>query len=571
MKNNLEKEVIISHIDETIQELIEKISKSKTKIFAFCCVVDKSFQLLGVLNSGDILRGLSRNNNISQKVSELMNINPITVNEDFTRSSLLEEVSEKLILKTSGEKKFTRFVPVINKNGILIDVLDLYEFIGINPISKPSVAIYGLGYVGLTLATALSSVGIKVIGIDKNEKIINDLSKGQVHIYEPRLKDMIKNSLKNKTLLFQSFKFVPKSDFHIITVGTPVNKQNNPTIDDLKAVARTISLNMKPNSTIILRSTVPVGTTRDIVLPILQKSNLKIGENFFLSFCPERTVEGNAIQELFDIPQVIGGITEKCVEKSSFLFNFLTKSTVRAESVEASEFVKLLNNSFRDLSFAFSNAFVKVAENFNLDANTIISSANKGYPRNQIPLASPGVGGYCLTKDPYLYSNKYSHLYHSDLSKLGRRINSDTHNIVIRYIKKFILKNRLVKSNLKVLIVGMAFKGSPETNDLRGSTSVDLYRDLNKLKLETFCFDNVISSSDLAKSGFKVFENEINFKEIDIFLFMNNHPKNLLSNFFQKIHKNKPILFFDGWNLLKRSEIEMNYNWTYCSLGYFTK
>lgn len=571
MNDNLKNDVIISSINETIQDLINRISKSKTNIFGFCCVVDKEFKLLGVLNSGDILRSLSNNQNVHKKVSELMNTNPITVKEDFRKNSLLEEISDKLIVKTHGKKKFTRFIPVINDNDELLDVLDLYEHIGINPKSKPSVAIYGMGYVGLTLATALSSIGIEIIGIDKNLKLINNLSKGEVHIFEPRLKDMMNNSLKNKTLLFKDFKFIPNSDFHIITVGTPVNNQNNPTIDDLKAVVKMISVNMKPNSTIILRSTVPVGTTRDVVLPILKKSKLKIGENFFLSFCPERTVEGNAIQELFDIPQVIGGITEKCIEKSSFLFNFLTKSTVRVDSVEASEFVKLLNNSFRDLSFAFSNAFIKVAEKFNLDANMIISSANEGYPRNKIPLASPGVGGYCLTKDPYLYSNKYPQLHHSILSNLGREINSDTHNIVIRHIKKFVAKNKLVKKNMKVLIVGMAFKGFPETNDLRGSTSVQLYEDLQKLKFNTFCFDNVINSNVLKEAGYKVLKNENHLKEMDILLFMNNHQNNLFSNLFQKISKNKPMLFFDGWNLLKKHEIELNYNWTYCSLGYFTK
>ena len=571
MSKKVKNIVTICRSNGATQSVIDKMISATTKIFGFCCVVDNKFRLVGVVNSGDILRDLSKNKTSSKVISNLMNKDPIFVREGYELKNVLEEISKKLIYKTNGNKKFTRFVPVLSKTNILIDVIDLYELIGSNPESKPTVAIYGMGYVGLTLATALSSLGIKVFGIDKDKKIIKNLSKGIVHIFEPRLDDMLKSSLKNKTLIFKDNTYISNVEFHIVTVGTPINKKNKPEINDLKLVCKMISNNMKPNSTIILRSTVPVGTTRKIVLPILSKSKLKIGESFFLSFCPERTVEGNAIQELFDIPQVIGGITEKCVEKSAFLFKFLAKSIVRADAIEGAELVKLLNNSFRDLSFSFSNAFIKLSEKFNIDANTIISIANEGYPRNKIPLASPGVGGYCLTKDPYLYSSIFPNSPHSSLSKLGRNINANSHKIVLEYVKKFVKINGLVKNNIKILIIGMAFKGFPETNDLRGSTSVQLYKDLIGLKFKTYCFDNIIEKHHLKNQGFKVLKTMKSLKEIDIFLFINNHPKNLFPNFFSNLSEKKRLLFFDGWNLLNKHEIETNSNWTYASLGYYTK
>ena len=342
------------------------------------------------------------------------------------------------------------------------------------------------------------------------------------------MNDLISQSLKNQNLKFHDVKYITNSEFHIITVGTPINSQNNPEMNDLIEVSKMISANMKPNSTVILRSTVPVGTCRKIVLPILKESRLKIGESFYLSFCPERTVEGNAIQELFEIPQVIGGVTEKCVEKSTFLFKFLAKSIVRAESIESSELVKLLNNSYRDLSFSFSNAFIKLSEKFNIDANSVISLANEGYPRNKIPLASPGVGGYCLTKDPYLYSSSFPNSYHSKLSIMGRKINSSSHKIVIKQIKKFSNIHKIKQENLKILLIGMAFKGIPETNDLRNSTSVKLYNELQDLKLNTFCHDNVVDKKVLKNLGFKILRNQDELKNFNIFLFMNNHDKKFI-------------------------------------------
>ena len=169
MKNNIKKLVTICYPNETTQTVIIRMSKSTTKIFGFCCVVDTKFRLIGIINSGDILRGLSKNNNTSTTISELMNEEPVFINEGYQNENILEEISKKLKIKTKGRKKFTRFIPVIKSSKKLIDVIDLYELIGSNPSPKPSVTIYGMGYVGLTLAAALSSIGMNVVGIDNNK------------------------------------------------------------------------------------------------------------------------------------------------------------------------------------------------------------------------------------------------------------------------------------------------------------------------------------------------------------------------------------------------------------------
>ena len=153
---------------------------------------------------------------------------------------------------------------------------------------------------------------------------------------------------------------------------------------------------LKEGDLVILRSTVPVSTCRNIVLPILEeKSKLTCGEDFHLTFAPERTIEGKALEELKSLPQIIGGYSKECVNIASNFFRYLSPHIVAVESLEEAEMIKLVNNTFRDLSFAFANELVYICDKFNLDTTKIIKDASEGYPRNKLPL--PGfVGGYCL-------------------------------------------------------------------------------------------------------------------------------------------------------------------------------
>ena len=171
------------------------------------------------------------------------------------------------------------------------------------------------------------------------------------------------------------------------------------------------------------------------------------------------------MQELTSLPQIVGGLTNTCAEKSTAFWQTLTDGVVRVDSLEASELVKLVNNGYRDISFAFANGLALLADRFNLDASRIISAANEGYPRNPIPRPSPGVGGYCLTKDPYLYSSVDCESPHSLLSRQGRSVNEKAALYPVEAVNNF-YECGLSTSALNILIVGIAFKGLPETNDL---------------------------------------------------------------------------------------------------------
>ena len=231
---------------------------------------------------------------------------------------------------------------------------------------------------------------------------------------------------------------------------------------------------------IILRGTVQVGYTRNVFVKTLEKfSKLKCGKDFFVGYMPERLLEGNALNEIEEIPQIISGYSKNCLDKiikfSSNQFN----KTIIASSVEEAEIIKLASNSYRDLNFAFANEISRIANNNNLLGTELINKANFGYKRNHIAKPSIGVGGSCLQKT-LLFSHPIKKYKGYIFSKLSRLSNDDSIKRAITKINKF--KNDYFKKNqkLKILIIGIAFKGTPETTDLRNSPSLEIYNKLKK-------------------------------------------------------------------------------------------
>mgnify|MGYP001291177056 CR=1 FL=1 len=273
-------------------------------------------------------------------------------------------------------------------------------------MKKNNVCIIGLGYVGLTLSLYLSKKGIQVFGYDSNPEVVKSLSKCKTNVVEKNIQKYLNKAVKTKKFLLCNE--IPDScDTYIVAVGTPLKydkklKRFNSNLDGIKDISFKLSKRIKKKPLVIFRSTLPIGTCRNIIDKIFRQNNQIIDKDYYLSFAPERTIEGNAIVELQDLPQVVSGYTKKSLQKVSTFFKKVSRKVVKVKNIEGAEMVKLLNNSFRDLSFAFSNQIAMICNQHGLNTNEIINAANKGYPRNQIPLASPGVGGPCLTKDPYI-------------------------------------------------------------------------------------------------------------------------------------------------------------------------
>ncbi len=321
----------------------------------------------------------------------------------------------------------------------------------------------------------------------------------------------------------------------------------------------------------MLRSTVPTGTTRQIVIPRLEQlSSLSAGEHFNVAFAPERTIEGRAMQELRTLPQVIGGYTPACLRNAAQFWARLTSSVVQVASLEAAELVKLANNTFRDLSFAFANELALMADASNVDAFDLIRAANEGYPRNPIPLPSPGVGGYCLTKDPILFGCSPQGLRPDPtLGRAGRDVNERAALYPLTALKRFTERLGKPLSALSVLIIGVAFKGEPETSDLRGSTSLDVARALSGQVARLQGWDAVVTPEDIEDHGLEpVTGLDDAIRAADAVLILNNHRLNIDSEAW--IQPRGKRLVFDGWNQLDAAEIEKVPGLTYATMGYMT-
>ncbi len=562
----------IASPEDTVAYVSSLMSKSKDNkgIIGLCVIVNQSNQVIGTVTDGDIRKCLAKGGDEKVIVKEIMNNSPITIVDEWNYEKRRSHVYSQSLLRNIDILEI-RAVVVVNKKNEYVDVKRLSELIR-TQVEFKKITVIGQGFVGLTLSTTLANSGLYVSGYDKNLSIVSQLSKGLPHFYEEGLENLLSSLVKNNAIKFSSKLENSLADIYIISVGTPLNKDDNVCNELLISCLEEVSKVLKSGDLVILRSTVPIGTSRDLVIPILEKSGLKCSEQFKLAFAPERTIEGKALQELHTLPQVIGGIDKESINLASQLFKKITNTIIEVGSIEEAELIKLVNNSYRDLIFAFSNEVAMVCESYNINANSLINAANEGYPRDPIPRASPGVGGTCLTKDPVLFSNPYSDkAYKPRLPLMGRGINESVLDTIKYKVNKF---SEIYKEGQKpnVLVVGIAFKGEPETSDTRDSMSLKLV-DIMKSSSKITCLDTNIEGTEFNRLGLKsISPEEIGAEDqFDCVIVMNNSNKNTKYGLQSLFSSGQSIkLIFDGWSQFDKEDIERNGH-IYCTLGYMSK
>lgn len=338
-----------------------------------------------------------------------------------------------------------------------------------------TIGIIGLGYVGLTLAIAAADCGVTVYGTEVNPHIKDCLARNKAHFFEPGLDKLIEAHNHKTFFCVDEFPSDIEFDAFIITVGTPLKKgEKHPDFEYIKSALRSVQHVYTGSQLVVLRSTVSVGTTRNIVLPFLAELCGRPEEEILVSMCPERTVEGKAVEELANLPQVISGNNEKSLALARALFGQITPQLVEMDSLEEAELVKLYCNTYRDMTFALGNVLCMAAQTFGVDGTKVIRAANDRYPRSNIPL--PGfVAGPCLEKDAYILTNNMPECDSRDFILSARRFNESLEDIVVSWVER---KLGTSVPEKVVALSGMAFKGVPETSDLRGSSSVYIARKL---------------------------------------------------------------------------------------------
>jgi UDP-N-acetyl-D-mannosaminuronic acid dehydrogenase len=392
---------------------------------------------------------------------------------------------------------------------------------------KYDVGIIGLGYVGLTLATVLAEAGNSVIGIETRQELVDMTNQGLPHFTETGLPDALEGvtrfgKLKAVTAFDDSF----SCDTYIITVGTPLSPDGVARVDMIEAAARDIAGNMQDGALVILRSTVKVGTTRDVVAPMLAAS----GKRFDIAMCPERTLEGKALQVLRELPQIVGADDPAVADRAAAVFRKLTSSIVLVSDIETAEIIKLVSNTFRDVQFAFANEVARICDAFGVSAYEVISAGKLGYNRTNIPL--PGlVGGPCLEKDPHILMESVRERGVTlDITAAGRLVNERQPAETVRFISSEIARRKLgAEGPLRINLLGMAFKGQPETSDLRGSMSIKVFNELKAAHpdAEIGVYDPVTPNEVLAEAfpGHKVYNRFGDaVSGADVVVLGNNHP-----------------------------------------------
>ena len=547
---------------QTISEFAISSVKDKNKYqFPHTCAVVKNNKLVGSLSYGDIKRKF-HNIEKTYPISKIMNKKPIKL-----KLSKNENIFYQNLKKI--EKKYNiEFVYVIDSNDYLLGVIETKQVSNFNNINFCDTVIFGLGFVGLTLMMHLVKHNIRTNGIDKNKNLISNLKKNKSQIKENGLLQILKsvnNSNKNSfNIKLNSHNL---SKVFIVTVGTPViNKKIN--LDYVNDCLKNISQHLTLNSLVILRSTIPIGSSRTTFIPLIEKiSKLKCGTEWNFVFAPERTVEGNALNELSSLPQILSGYTGLCSKRGEEYFSKFTNEIIQLKSLEMAEFSKLICNTYRDLNFAFANDVALLSEKYNINAHNLINLTNKGYPRGGIPVPSPGVGGTCLSKDPFLYSlsNVNKKFYKSNLGLISRQINLKSSKVPIKILNNF--KRKITNNRIKILILGLSFKGDFPNKDVRDSSAKNFADYCIKLNYETAVFDPFFEKKEIIKLGFKYYDfNKPVSKKINFIFVLNNNGlfKNINLSYWFESNINK--VFFDGWNLFPELNIQKD-NFVYTTMG----
>jgi len=342
------------------------------------------------------------------------------------------------------------------------------------------VCVIGLGYIGLPTASTFATHGLQVVGVDINIDVISTLQNGEIHISEPGLRALLQEALESGHLTIST---TPENaDAFIIAVPTPFyeNEQGSYIgqsyrLADMRAVTsatESIVPYLRRGNLVMLESTSPPRTTVDLVRPILERSGLKAGLDFHLAYTPERVLPGKIIQELTENARVIGGIDEASASAGRDLYAQFVKGEIVLTDATTAEMVKLMENTYRDVNIAIANEFSRLAVRFAVDIWEAISIANR-HPRVKILNPGPGVGGHCISVDPWFLVEAAPDL--TGLISTARRVNDGQPHFVLNLIKDIIGGDLRGK---RIAALGLAFK--PDVDDLRESPAIEVVKLLAK-------------------------------------------------------------------------------------------
>lgn len=392
------------------------------------------------------------------------------------------------------------------------------------------ICIVGQGYIGLPTAALFSRNHCEVLGVDVNEKIIENLNKGIINIEEPGIADIIKKAVERK--IYAASLTPQKADAFIITVPTPYIAENYSC--DLSYVinaCESILPYLEQGNTVIIESTIAPMSTDETIKPIFEKAGFTIGKDLYLAHCPERVLPGKIIDELIHNDRIIGGVTPECAIKASEVYGKFVEGELMLTEAKTAELSKCMENTFRDVNIALANELTKICAEIGVNTLDVIEMANK-HPRVNLHSPGPGVGGHCLAIDPYFIYAKAPKT--AKIIKLARDTNKSMPTFVCDNVRKII-------SEGKIAVLGVSYKGN--TGDDRESPAYEIIADLSK------DYEIAIHDPHIGNPNFQNLKEAT--KDADLILILCDHDefKNLD---YGLISKNmSETIIFDTKNIIK--------------------
>ena len=374
----------------------------------------------------------------------------------------------------------------------------------------------GLGYIGLPTAIISSQHGINVCGVDINPKVVEKTNKGELHIVEPGLQDLLKKAVDSKSLVASTTPV--ESDVYLIVVPTPFKAKHEPDISYVQSATKTVIPLLKEGDLFIIESTSPVGTTEKMAeLIFAERPELK--GRIHIAYCPERVLPGNVIFELVNNDRVIGGIDDASADAAAEFYGKFVSGQLHKTNCRTAEMCKLVENSSRDVQIAFANELSMICEKAGINVWELISLANK-HPRVNILQPGCGVGGHCIAVDPYFISSAFPN--EAKIIAQARSINNYKSEWCVEKAKNAILSFELENGKKpQVALMGLAFK--PNIDDLRESPAMKIAKHL-VAEMPDVKF-NIVEPNISSHPDFDIVDFQTAFEQSDIVVYLTAHKQ----------------------------------------------
>ena len=402
------------------------------------------------------------------------------------------------------------------------------------------VNVIGLGYIGLPTALMLATHGVDVVGTDYNKELVHTLNEGKTTFEEKGLDELFAKALKSNIKFTTEYQ---KEDIYIVSVPTPYEKEDKK-IDPKYVVSavETVLEVCNKGAIIVIESTISPGTIDRFIRPIIENKGLKIGEDIHLVHAPERIIPGNMIYELENNSRTIGADEEDIGEKIKNLYASFCRGDIIVTDIKTAEITKVVENTFRDINIAFANELSRICRKENMDVYEVIKIANK-HPRVNILQPGPGVGGHCISVDPWFLVGDYPDIV--NVIRAAREVNDGQPQFVLDRLR-YILKENNMTDLSKVGIYGLTYKEN--VDDTRESPTLQLLEKLNDEEKENFKVFDPHVKRKLTENQYFDFDEFL--KDIDVLLIMNSH-----NHIKENINKISDKIIFDTKNIINSEKV----------------